>query len=440
MIVKHWTEAGRRNTNIFLYLLVFSGTAVRLVNALQKNPMDALFSDPLRYWEYATDGLFSLPMAAVDPIGYQIWLGGVAKLTLGDPLAVGIYAGLLSAATPWIWYRFARELLSNKQLALLVFAVLALLPSWIAIFSYFMNETLLLPLLGAALWLTWRALRLGTTSAMCLAVVVWMFACMTRIVALPAAIVSIVAMISAFPPRLFRGMAALAIALALAVPVAYRTYQIIRVPSPFGYSAFNQIYWESGARSIDVHLSKDGGRYLVNYHFESPSMFEDVLSPLLHWHSRRSGTVEVWVDLDRGTADWNREMLRHWPALKDTIRLWSENLIFLGFGRSWPDSNPYVPIGRIQAGMRWIWVPLLIFVCCLNGIYLYRYRAMPLIVLITVGLWAVCLFAPSAVIEGRYRKPLEGLTIINAIWFFDKTRLFLPRKNLAEQNEPASPK
>ena len=72
---------------------------------------------------------------------------------------VAYWTALLSLSGPWLWYRFLRELLPSRDWALAGWVVLAALPSWSAIYSYFMQETLMLPLLGPALWATWRCRR-----------------------------------------------------------------------------------------------------------------------------------------------------------------------------------------------------------------------------------------------------------------------------------------
>ena len=74
---------------------------------------------------------------------------------------------------PWFWYRWAREVFSTKIQALIFTALIVFLPSWISIYSYSQDETLLLPMLGAALWLSWRAKRKKTAAAIILASFIW---------------------------------------------------------------------------------------------------------------------------------------------------------------------------------------------------------------------------------------------------------------------------
>ena len=102
-----------------LWLLISAGTLTRLGVPFVRNPVGHIWSDPGRWWEYAQTGVDTPPLALIDPPMYQAWMSFVAKLTLDIPVLVAIYAGLLSAITPWLWYRFLRELLPQKSLALL---------------------------------------------------------------------------------------------------------------------------------------------------------------------------------------------------------------------------------------------------------------------------------------------------------------------------------
>ncbi|MBV9947518.1 MAG: hypothetical protein JOZ69_11755, partial [Myxococcales bacterium] len=151
--------------SVALASLALAGCLVRVREAWWHNPMDELWSDPLRHWTFAGETLSTQPWALVDPPLYQVWLSVIQKWTLGlRPLAAA-YAAALSIVTPWLWYRFLRETLDSRLLALLGWAALAWLPSWVTIFRYFMTETLLLPMMGASLWQTMRAHRRRTLSA-----------------------------------------------------------------------------------------------------------------------------------------------------------------------------------------------------------------------------------------------------------------------------------
>src|ERR1035437_69804 len=119
-------------------------------------------------------------MALFDPLVYQTWLSIVQRVTMGIPGLVAVYAAALSVATPWFWYRFLSETLDSKTLALAGWAALGLLPTWIGIYSYFMSETLLLPLIGLSLWMTLRAKRRLTLQTFLAMVAIWLITGLTR--------------------------------------------------------------------------------------------------------------------------------------------------------------------------------------------------------------------------------------------------------------------
>ncbi len=154
------------------------------------NPMESLTSDPGRHWGFGTRPLDTQPFAAIDPIGYHVYLGVIAKFTVHSPILVAYWTALLSLITPWLWYRFLRELFPDRTWALTGWVILAALPSWSIIYSFFMQETLMLPLLGAALWATWRCRRKRTTASFVVATGVWLLAGLTRGICIPLAAVA----------------------------------------------------------------------------------------------------------------------------------------------------------------------------------------------------------------------------------------------------------
>ena len=88
-------------------------------------------------------------------------------------MGIATYVGLLSVLTPWPWYCWAREVFATKAQSLLFIAILIYLPSWRGIYAYFMDETFLLPALGFALWLSWRAKRKKTAASLLMASLSW---------------------------------------------------------------------------------------------------------------------------------------------------------------------------------------------------------------------------------------------------------------------------
>src|SRR4026207_645956 len=108
---------------VLLFVAILAGSCVRFHVAVTLNPMQHLWSDPARHWDNATVPVTRNPLNGIDPLIYQVWLMVVAKVTNGSTTALGLYAGLLSALTPWLWYLFLRELLPSQLLALIGYAL-----------------------------------------------------------------------------------------------------------------------------------------------------------------------------------------------------------------------------------------------------------------------------------------------------------------------------
>ncbi|HZU81761.1 MAG TPA: hypothetical protein VE987_02540 [Polyangiaceae bacterium] len=404
-----------------IYAAIVAGTVMRFQEAYWHNPIHDLFSDPLRHWTYGQETLSPQPWAMVDPPLFQMWLSLVQKWSLGFPPLVAAYAGALSAVTPWLWYRFLRLIVRSRALALLGWAALAWLPSWTAIFRYFMTETLLLPLMGASLWQTMRADRQRDTRSFAWMVLLWSLAGMTRGIAVPLGGLAGLWVWLRRPKKVRNAAAAVAVVLVLAVPIAVRNHQQIGLWSPLGTGWPNQIYAASGAHDIHLHLTHEGAVW--NYEFGSPSLYARQLQPLSDWEPRRQGVVTVSIDLTKGAADWRaayeRSALKGWPLL----RLRWENLVLVMLGESWPDKAPDCAVSRAALGMRWIWAPFLVVVAAAAAWRRATTRAQPLVPLL-IGAWfALQAMTLLAVNEGRYRKPLEGLLIVEALVLLDGTRL-----------------
>src|SRR5689334_21572285 len=141
---------------MLLIFLVGLGSVIRIAAAFQHNPLDIQTTDPGRWWFTATHLSTLQPIAAIDPFAYQLWLGILAGLSNNSPTAIAFHNAVLSVLTPWIWHRVIREVTGNADIALIGWALLSGLPSWISIFSYTMSETLFLPAMGLAIWLTIR--------------------------------------------------------------------------------------------------------------------------------------------------------------------------------------------------------------------------------------------------------------------------------------------
>src|SRR5215469_9865787 len=279
--------------------LVVVGSGLRVWWSATHPPIDFVYSDTERHWFNATHPLETNPFAGIDPPSYELWLSLIARITLGNRVALGIYAALLSLAAPFVWYLFARTVLERKILGLWFWAVLTWLPSWIGIFSYFMNETILIPLIGLSLWLTMRE-RPDTSSRWIGLNLSWILTCLTRIIALPIAALTMAFALRGARHAARRALLAVAVWALMLAPFALRSYQIIGVASPFGLPYPHHIYWESGARTVALHLTYPSHGTFFNYEFTGPSVFNQPLRPFSNYQIRPSGRVEVFVNIDKG--------------------------------------------------------------------------------------------------------------------------------------------
>jgi hypothetical protein len=412
--------ASWRGVAAALWLLVLLGSLLRLWEVWQHNPLDHIWSDPQRHWDAASKTLEASPMAVFDPPLYQLWLSLVQKLSLGSRELIGCYVGLLSIATPWLWYRFLREALSSRLLALGGWAVLVWLPTWIGIYSYFMTETLLLPLLGASLWQTLRADRRRSVGSFVGMAVLWMLTGLTRAIALPLGALACLLVWIGHPARWRAAAWSVFVAVLIMAPLGYRNYHSVRLWAPWGNSWLTSIYAESGKREIQLRLRRDAAVW--TYGFTTPAMDRTPFEPFSDWTPSRRGTVLVDVDLNAGARDWRAALTATAVHGPERLRLRLENLIDVLSGDSWPDNNRAYLMGAVQIEFRWVWLPLFLLVIAWSA---RRWRAtlrrplLPALITLWFLVQAVSLLSVN---EGRYRKPFEGLLIAQLLVLVDQRR------------------
>lgn len=156
-----------------LSFLIVAGTIFRFCYPFICNPLDHLISDPDRHYRNATSMFDQFIYSWLDPPFPQLFLRVMLIIFTNTRFGVPFYFGLLNAVLPWCWYLWGKELFASEKKALIYLTVLVWLPSWIGIYGYFMDETLLLPALGLALWLSWKARKKNTAKYLLLAVLAW---------------------------------------------------------------------------------------------------------------------------------------------------------------------------------------------------------------------------------------------------------------------------
>lgn len=394
---------------IVAYTIIVCSNAYTVYFIFDVNPLSHIWSDPARHWVQGIDALRLDPMQMTDPVLYQLYIGIIAKLSLKLPALVAYYTSCLALVGTWIWYKFFRELQHSKLVALVGWAFLSALPSWTSIYAYFMQETLLIPMLGAALYSTWRCKRKGTVASFYLMVFVWILAGLTRGICIPLAAVSCTWLWFEQDKKITKGLCSALVLLLVMGPLVYRSYSIVGIFAPHGIGHLSFLYAKSGNRDIQIHYKRKGAEW--TYGFSNPSMGLKPFSPLSDWTSERKGLAKVFINLDNGKADWDTAHERYKLTLEKYLWITKENFFYIFFAPSWPDSNRARIIENANYVTRWLWAPATI-IALIWTIWVYRQTKGSRLLFALIGIWfMVQVILPISVNEGRYRKPFEGLLV-----------------------------
>jgi hypothetical protein len=411
------------------WLAILWGVVSRIQYLLRYNPMDNIWSDPQRHWEQGQRILQLDPFGMIDPIGYQLFVSLLAKATLGDPILISFYTIILAVVTPWIWYRFFRELQPSKTAALAGWAALSLAPDWTTIYGFIMQETLFLPMLGLALYATWRCRRKRDLGSFLFMVLLWVMAGLTRGIAIPMAAVACTWLWLAQGQRLPKAAYSLLILCAILGPLTYRSHLRMGLLAPHGIGQMNMIYCKSGCETIKIAFDLNGAKWM--YVFQSPALKAKPLAPFSDWESSRRGTVEVSIDITKGAADWDAALASYPLTPRKYMWLTGENLVLLFFSEAWPDNMHRArTLNNIGLRIRWLWLGLGIAAFVLT---LVQWRAQKRHLMFPAVLLAWLLvqgFMPICVNEGRYRLPYTGLVIAQLILVFGAWKRSTPSPRL----------
>jgi hypothetical protein len=392
----------------WLWILFGVLLELRLLYPLFNSPLDHRFSDPQRHWENGLAFLHPSIMGSDDPYLYQLWLYLLQRVAGNTDTLILLGCGLLCALMPYGWYRALRELMP-REAALTGAVLMAVVPDFVSIYGYFMNETLLLTLTGFAFWLTFRARRKRTVAAFAAASALWIAASFTRAAAVPLAAVSLLWIGWPAPHRALKLLCSAVLFLLVAIPAGLHGQAKLGFFAPFGNLYLHHIYRDGGRQRIELDLGPEG-----SYWFVSPSFANPTFYPFSGWTTDRQGTTKVTIDLSHGRADWDREEKRvAQKSTTSTVTDTLENFLFLAFGQTWPNNDRSSVSGWLTVWLRWIWMPMIGFVAW--GLLGRRFRGpetlLPvsgLIVFLWLGL------QQSAIVEGRFRLPLEPIFLASA--------------------------
>jgi hypothetical protein len=406
----------QRSIAALLWCLVTIGMTRRALQPFIQNPLDWLQSDPGRFFRNALRPWSHDILNIIEPAGLQIWLGAILRICGNSRVSVGVCYALLSLITPWLYYKWMKESLPTPTLALAGFAVISCLPTWTLFTSYFMQETLLVTLIGASLWTSWRAARLhGDGLSLYAAAACWGFAIMTKVTVL-----SLAALVWAWlawrivrPTSSPRCWATLAMATALlalltsvnTIKVYNRIHEIVWIPQ----AAFNRAYFESGKAQIVVTwLYTDSvgppERRQQSSAIGTATIFDAPFAPFSDWRMPREDVLMYVIDY--------RDHQYDTPPLQiswhDRARYMLYNAIYFFWGGAWPISEgPLTQLDRLAPLSRWIWFPLTL-VLLIHVALSRRLTPLSFFCLVYLGVFLV---QQVGVMEGRYRMAWEGLAI-----------------------------
>lgn len=417
--VEFFADADRR-----WLLLIFIGYLLRAgLILIWRGPMDHVFSDPSRHLDNARHFLEPGPMGCSNPYFYQLFLWVIISVTKEARIWMHLIAVALSWLHPYVWYRFASTVMVKRKNALRLWAILTFLPTHATMFTFLMNETLMLPLLGGALWATSVAAQRRSSWRFLLATLLWTCTFLTRSIALPIAGVAMLYALVHQPGRPLwkRPLLASASAAIAAVGLwvaAQHSVRILEYATPFGDNANTSIYMISGAKGYQVTYIKPK-KYRYTYVFSSPSYYVSPFDPFYQWTSVRQGTFKYTTNVETHGKDLEQVWRDQFKKNKHRLpRLVFENII-LTFGHSWPEAGKGALWPQVCLQERWIWLPVTLTAVLWSLAFMIRRRRLfpvPVLVLFATGL----LYGLQLVVmEGRYRKPIEPILFLGILWLVD---------------------
>jgi hypothetical protein len=209
--------------------------------------------------------------------------------------------------------------------------------------------------------------------------------------------------------------------LLLAAPAGMHARMRLGFFAPFGNAYPVQIYALSGRHNIELDLGTGG-----HWGYGSPSFYSPTFYPFSDWTSDRQGTVSVKIDLARGREGWLAERAR--TARESTFSGWQrlkENLLYLLFAQSWPDNNLDDLSGQLTVWSRWLWPVVMLYVAWGAVVRGYRGREW-LLPACALGMLIFLALQTTAIIEARYRKPIDPVLVAAAVVLYCRTRKVAP--------------
>ncbi len=406
----------------WLWFAIIVGTLFRLCYPFYFHPLDHLYSDNLRHYLNAGSRFNNSIDSFLDPPLPQFWLKSMLFLFTDTRLGISLYFGLLCAVTPWIWYLWGRLLFPSEKKAKIFLASLVFLPQWLAIYGFFMDETLLLPILGLALWLSWKAQKDNSAQSFLIAIVAWAFALCIKLNVLPLLLIVFTWLSFNFLQRHSNKMRSWVTvgASALILLLSYLTFPLWVYQGlgttwlyPAGMGMLTRAYYHSGATSHSATVVSDDHS---NWHvgpFACNAMLVETFAPFSDWKTWRRGTFDLLIDCRQKPFTSPKIPIL---TMEKRIVCITESALYFFFSHSWPEEVVTDLVNAAQVETRWMWGFLTFFIV---GLAWQKKRFKDIIVVLCLGSALLYIFNDSAPMEGRYRKPWEGIALAAFIFLFN---------------------
>jgi hypothetical protein len=396
------------------WLILLLGLAFRAWEILfYRRPNDWIISDASRHYNNGINFLDPGALGCADPVFYQFYLFLLLSIIGKNAHLIAIASVILSWISVFFWGAFAREVFSSKRAALIFTILFCFMPSFGYIFTLFISETTLVTFIGGGLWLSWLSVRKHSGVYFLCAVTCWLAAILSRPVALPMALISLLWSWIKLPRKLLVSSIAIFLISASGILASLHGYKHFYTYSPFGNNGnLAMIYFFSGKLSYGFHFLHEGV-----YGFQSPSVSYPTFAPFSDWVTFRSGNFDFKIDRNKKGADI-REVLQKQISDNFSIlpKLILENLAYFFFGPMWPGyEHQGLTIGRLVYWERWIWFPLIIFSLFYCTRMILKGFYTPLFFVSLIGVSSL-ICGQLAVMEGRYRKPIEPLVLLVCVY------------------------
>jgi len=420
-------DAAQRSAHYRLAVaLIIAASCVRIFVCFSHDPMDYLSSDMMRHWQNGLHFPKGGYTGAADPIGYQLYICVLQRITFGNRGLIALASALMSVLMPWTYYRAARDFGLTRISALWAWVLIAWAPSLLTIYHYIMPETLLLFLEGVGLWMTARYLRKAGRRAFFLSIFFWTLAALTKPTVIPLAAICVLWSWWKKPTPVRDIAVGILLAGAMLIPQAIRSRVVLGFMAPFGNSWLTRIQLRSGVTTIHFRVYAYppdfmGFHAAPTYYdlgFTSPSSSIHPLRPLSEWAPRRAlkmSAVDLTINSRLGERSWEGVYNQFNQDSEERYAQWRENIILFFFSPSWPEAQWD---GQINYLSRWLWAPLIFLVLAGNirAFLLRRFHLIP----VAVTLFTLIMGLQNMLImEGRYRKPVESVLLLNFAWLLD---------------------